>query len=30
MIDPNFDHPYAWNGLPEELLNQAKEMWKVG
>mgnify|MGYP001163766556 FL=1 len=29
MIDPNFDHPYAWNGLPPELLNDAKELWKV-
>ena len=29
MIDPNFDHPYAWNGLPEELLKQAKDLWKV-
>ena len=29
MIDPNFDHPYAWNGLPDELLKQAKDLWKV-
>ena len=29
MIDPNFDHPYAWNGLPEELLKEAKDLWKV-
>ena len=29
MIDPNFDHPFAWNGLPEHLLQQAKELWKV-
>ena len=29
MIDGNFDHPFAWNGLPEELLREAKELWKV-
>ena len=29
MIDPNFDHPFAWNGLPVELLQEAKELWKV-
>ena len=29
MIDPNFDHPYAFNGLPDELLQQAKELWRV-
>ena len=29
MIDGNFDHPFAWNGLPEDLLQEAKELWKV-
>ena len=29
MIDPNFDHPFAWNGMPEDLLQEAKELWKV-
>ncbi len=29
MIDGNFDHPYAWNGLPEDLLKEAKDLWKV-
>ena len=29
MIDGNFDYPFAWNGLPEELLLEAKELWKV-
>jgi len=29
LMDSNFDHPYAWNGLPPELLNDAKELWKV-
>ena len=29
MIDGNFDHPFAWNGLPEDLLLEAKELWKV-
>lgn len=29
MIDPNFDHPWCWQGLPDELLNEAKEMWRM-
>ena len=29
MIDPNFDHPFAWNGIPEELMQQARDLWKV-
>ena len=29
MMDGNFDHPYAWNGMPEELLKEAKDLWKV-
>jgi len=29
MIDGNFDHPFAWNGLPADLLRDAKELWKV-
>jgi len=29
MIDGNFDHPFAWNGLPDDLLKEAKELWKV-
>ena len=29
LIDGNFDHPYAWNGMPEELLKEAKDLWKV-
>jgi len=29
MIDPNFDHPWCWQGLPEDLLNEAKEMWRM-
>ena len=29
MIDPNFDHPFAWNGLPNDLLQEAKDLWKV-
>ena len=29
MIDPNFDHPFAFNGLPEDLLQEAKDLWKV-
>ena len=29
MMDGNFDHPYAWNNLPEDLLQEAKELWKI-
>ncbi len=29
MIDGNFDHPYAWNGLPEDLMKEIKDLWKV-
>ena len=29
MMDGNFDHPWCWNGLTPELLQEAKELWKV-
>ena len=29
LMDGNFDHPWCWNGIPEDLLKEAKEMWKV-
>ena len=29
MMDGNFDHPYAWNGMPQDLLKEAKDLWKV-
>ena len=29
MMDMNADHPYAWNGLTPELLQEAKDLWKV-
>ena len=29
MMDGNFDHPYAWNNFPEELRQEAKDLWKV-
>ena len=29
MMDGNFDHPYAWNNLPEDLLQEAKDLWKI-
>ena len=28
-MDGNFDHPYAWNGMPDDLLKEAKDLWKV-
>ena len=27
MIDPNFDHPFAWSNLSTEQLQHAKELW---
>ena len=29
LLDPNWDHPWCWHGMPEEFLRQAKELWKV-
>jgi len=29
MVDPNFDHPFAWHNLGEEYTRHAKELWKV-
>ncbi len=29
MMDMNLDHPFAWNGMPAELLNEAKALWKL-
>ena len=28
MMDGNFDHPYAWNNFPDELLQEAKDLWR--
>jgi hypothetical protein len=25
----NLDHPFAWNGMPPELLKEAKLLWKL-
>ena len=29
MMDMNLDHPFAWNGMPPELLTEAKLLWKL-
>ena len=29
MMDMNLDHPFAWNGMPPELLKEAKLLWKL-
>lgn len=29
MMDMNLDHPFAWNGMPAELLQEAKLLWKL-
>jgi hypothetical protein len=28
-MDMNLDHPFAWNGMPPELLKEAKLLWKL-
>ena len=27
IIDPNWDHPYAWHGIGDEFLFRAKKLW---
>ena len=29
LMDMNLDHPFAWNGMPSELLKEAKLLWKL-
>lgn len=29
LMDPNFDHPFAWNGIPVDMMKHARELWKV-
>ena len=29
LMDMNLDHPFAWNGMPPELLKEAKLLWKL-
>ena len=29
LMDMNLDHPFAWNGMPTELLKEAKSLWKL-
>ena len=29
LMDMNLDHPFAWNGMPTELLREAKLIWKL-
>ena len=29
LMDMNLDHPFAWNGMPTELLKEAKSIWKL-
>ena len=28
-MDPMFDHPYAWNNYPTEVLQEIKAMWGI-
>ena len=29
IIDPNFDHPWAWFSFGDEFLKQAKQLWNL-
>ena len=29
LIDPMFDHPWCWLNMPDEILREAKEMWRM-
>ena len=29
IMDPMFDHPYAWNNYPTDVLQEIKSMWGV-
>ena len=29
LIDPMFDHPWCWSNMPDEILREAKEMWRM-
>ena len=29
LMDPMFDHPYAWNNYPTDILQEIKAMWRM-
>ena len=29
IMDPMFDHPYAWNNYPTDILKEIKAMWGI-
>jgi len=29
LMAMNLNHPFAWNGMPTELLKEAKDLWKI-
>ena len=29
VIDPNFDHPFAWHGMPQDLMEEARNLWRI-
>ena len=29
VIDPNFDHPFAWHGIPQDLMEEARNLWRI-
>ena len=29
VIDPNFDHPFAWFSMPQEFMDEAKKLWRI-
>ncbi|BCV08583.1 MAG: hypothetical protein CM15mL9_130 [uncultured marine virus] len=29
VIDPNFDHPFAWHGMPQDFMDEARKLWRI-
>ena len=29
VIDPNFDHPFAWFSMPQEFMDEARKLWRI-
>ena len=29
FIDPNFDHPWCWFGMPKDFMDEARKLWRI-
>ena len=29
IVDPNFDHPWCWFGMPKEFMDEARKLWRI-